>query len=139
MHKNCSKMHVLFQKQVYNFQLFSSCQVESGIRYANGIQVNPNSLTSVSAYIQQNELFFSTLTVREHLNFQASVRMDKDIPHERRMQRVEAVAKEVGVAKLIIDISIRRYVMRNIFFERRYSLLSSVSTFDNLFCFSQVY
>ena len=28
-------------------------QVESGARYANGIPVTPNSLTSVSAYVQQ--------------------------------------------------------------------------------------
>ena len=32
--------------------------------------VSPNSLTAVSAYVQQDDLFIGTLTVREHLNFQ---------------------------------------------------------------------
>ena len=70
-------------------------QVVSGSRYANGIQVNPNTLTSVSAYIQQDDLFFGSLTVKEHLTFQACVRMDRNIPYKQRIQRVEAVAKEV--------------------------------------------
>ena len=70
-------------------------QVVSGARYANGNQVNPNSLTSVSAYIQQDDLFIGSLTVKEHLTFQACVRMDRDIPYKERMKRVETVAKEV--------------------------------------------
>ena len=69
----------------------------SGARYANGIQVNPNSLTSVSAYIQQDDLFIGSLTVREHLIFQACVRMDRDIPYKQRIERVETVAKEVNI------------------------------------------
>ena len=43
-----------------------------GNRFANGVPVTPNSLTSVSAYVQQDDLFIGTLTVREHLNFQVS-------------------------------------------------------------------
>lgn len=53
-----------------NFSFF--LQVE-GVRLANGIPVNPNTLTSVSAYVQQDDLFIGTLTVREHLNFQVSL------------------------------------------------------------------
>ena len=71
-------------------------QVESGRCYANGNQVTPNSLTSVSAYIQQDDLFVGTLTVREHLTFQACLRMDPDIPYTQRIQRVQEVAKEVS-------------------------------------------
>ena len=44
-----------------------------GIRFANGVPVSPNSLTSVSAYVQQDDMFIGTLTVREHLNFQVRV------------------------------------------------------------------
>ena len=32
--------------------------------------ITPKSLTSVSAYVQQDDLFIGTLTVQEHLNFQ---------------------------------------------------------------------
>ena len=77
-------------------------QVVSGARYANGNQITPNSLTSVSAYIQQDDLFIGSLTVKEHLTFQALVRMDKEIPYKERMKRVEIVAKEVEFIKLQI-------------------------------------
>ena len=48
------------------------CQVESGARYANGVKVNQNFLAANSGYVQQDDLFIGTLTVREHLNFQVS-------------------------------------------------------------------
>ena len=51
----------------------------SGTRIANGDVVTPTSLTSVSAYVQQDDLFIPSLTVREHLLFQSRVRMDRDI------------------------------------------------------------
>ena len=44
----------------------------SGSRLVNGEEVSPTSLTSVSAYVQQEDLFIPSLTVREHLVFQAS-------------------------------------------------------------------
>ena len=67
----------------------------SGSRLANNQLVTPTSLTSVSAYVQQDDLFIGTLTVREHLNFQALVRMDADIPKKTRFQRVDDVIQEV--------------------------------------------
>ena len=70
-------------------------QVESGKMYANGVQVSANTLTSVSAYVQQDDLFIGTLTVREHLVFQARVRMDKEIPYQARIQRIDQVIREV--------------------------------------------
>jgi len=81
------------------FRNLDGLTVQSGARYANGNQVTPNSLTSVSAYIQQDDLFIGSLTVKEHLTFQALVRMDKDIPYKERMKRVETVAKELGLTK----------------------------------------
>merc|ERR1712226_1090010 len=47
------------------FRNLSALTVVSGARYANGNPVNPNSLTSVSAYIQQDDLFIGSLTVKE--------------------------------------------------------------------------
>lgn len=67
----------------------------SGQRSVNGVAVTPDMLTSVSAYIQQEDLFIGTLTVREHLVFQALVRMHAHIPHKTRMDRVEEVIVEV--------------------------------------------
>merc|ERR1712142_1402784 len=71
----------------------------TGTRLANNVEVTPNSLTAVSAYVQQDDLFIGTLTVREHLKFQSLVRMDSDIPTKQRMERVEAVIHELGLSK----------------------------------------
>ena len=36
----------------------------------NGTLVTPNDIKGISAYVQQQDLAFATLTVREHLRFQ---------------------------------------------------------------------
>jgi len=82
------------------FRNLNGLQV-SGSRIANNRLVTPNSLTSLSAYVQQDDLFIGTLTVREHLTFQALVRMDKNIPYEERMKRVNEVVAEMGLGKAI--------------------------------------
>ena len=38
--------------------------------------------------------------MREHLTFQALVRMDTEVPRNQRMDRVEAVIVEVGLASV---------------------------------------
>jgi ABC-type lipoprotein export system ATPase subunit len=40
-----------------------------------------------------------TLTVRETLNFQSQVRMDKGISQQKRAERVESVLRELGLKK----------------------------------------
>jgi len=69
----------------------------SGSRYVNGMLATQDSLTSISAYIEQDDLFIGTMTPREHLTFMASVNMNADIPHSQRMQRVDAVIRELGL------------------------------------------
>jgi len=71
----------------------------SGKRMANGEPVTPSSLLAVSGYVQQDDLFFGSLTVREHLIFQALLRMDRDVPKKQRMERVEEVIQELGLSK----------------------------------------
>nr|QEO19117.1 white [Mesovelia mulsanti] len=71
----------------------------SGIRALNGIPVNGRTLASLSAYVQQDDLFIGTLTVREHLIFQAMVRMDRHIPFATRMARVEEVISELTLTR----------------------------------------
>ncbi|CAG0919858.1 unnamed protein product [Notodromas monacha] len=67
--------------------------------YANGRRVGPDHLTAISAYVQQQDLFIGTLTVREVLAFQATLKMDNHIRKEDRMERVEEVLKELGLSK----------------------------------------
>jgi ABC-type multidrug transport system ATPase subunit len=51
------------------FRSLPNLQV-TGRRAVNGIPVNCTTLASLSAYVQQDDLFIGTLTVREHLVFQ---------------------------------------------------------------------
>lgn len=44
--------------------------VASGTRALNGQPANPEALSALSAYVQQQDLFIGTLTVKEHLIFQ---------------------------------------------------------------------
>ncbi|XP_078376593.1 protein white-like [Oculina patagonica] len=56
-------------------------------------------ITSMSAYIQQEDIFVGSLTVREHLIFQAFLRMDKKVPDDQRIGRVEEVILQLGLTK----------------------------------------
>lgn len=67
----------------------------SGLRCVNGAPTTRSLLVSQSAYVQQDDLFIGCLTVKEHLRFQALVRMDKHIAYHQRMNRVEEVISEV--------------------------------------------
>lgn len=92
----------------------------SGERYLNGNKVNTDTLARISGYVQQDDLFISTLTVREHLIFQvfilniksliihqavriyglqARLRMDKHLSYSERIQRVKEVIQELGLSK----------------------------------------
>jgi len=62
----------------------------SGQRALNGVPVSPNTLAKLSAYVQQDDLFIGTLTVREHLIFQVfaictlSVRLAANVGRDER-------------------------------------------------------
>ncbi|XP_026668551.1 ABC transporter G family member 3-like [Ceratina calcarata] len=71
----------------------------SGVMAANGRRVSSTVLTSRTAYVQQDDLFVGTLTVKEHLLFQAMVRMDRGIPMEQRIDRVHRVINELALSK----------------------------------------
>lgn len=72
--------------------------VVDGEVLANGENVGA-SLARISAFVQQDDLFIGTLTVREHLAFHAQLRMDKHLSYEERMRRVEEVMFELGLKK----------------------------------------
>jgi len=75
----------------------------SGHIAVNGITVG-TGIRNISAYVQQDDLFIATMTVREHLQFRALLRMDKALTTQRRMQRVEDVIAELGLTKCADNI-----------------------------------
>ncbi|KAK7111238.1 protein white-like [Littorina saxatilis] len=73
------------------------CIVDGQVK-VNGVSAE-NGIRNVSAYVQQDDLFFSTLTVRETLRFRALLRMDQTIPKKARLERVEEIIQEMGLLK----------------------------------------
>ncbi|CAF0783389.1 unnamed protein product [Adineta steineri] len=62
----------------------------SGTISLNGLRVDGSTLLNRCGYIEQNELFIGSMTVREHLTFQAMLRM-KTNTDEYRHERIEDV------------------------------------------------
>ena len=71
----------------------SRLRVEGHVK-VNGEVMGPN-IKYLSAYVQQDDVFVPSLTVREHLWFQAALRIDKSVPESVRRQRVDEVMNEV--------------------------------------------
>lgn len=70
-----------------------------GVVKINGQIADVDMITSISAYVQQYDLFLPTLSVREHLTFQSLVRMDPSISDETKTQRINTVMKELSLEK----------------------------------------
>ncbi|KAH3715723.1 hypothetical protein DPMN_058435 [Dreissena polymorpha] len=64
----------------------------------NGVAVG-QGIRNISAYVTQDDLFIATMTVKEHLTFRALLRMEAEVPRERRIERVNEVIKELGLNK----------------------------------------
>lgn len=71
----------------------------SGVRTINGNYVDASQMRSHCAYVQQDDLFIGTLTAREHLIFQAMLRMERKTPKHEKMARVDAVLNELSLRK----------------------------------------
>ncbi|XP_076458336.1 protein white-like [Babylonia areolata] len=84
-------MNVLTNRNLKGYMIEGDVQV-------NGVRAG-SSIRNVSAYVQQDDIFFGTLTVRETLTFRAMLRMDQNIKKATRLQRVEEVIVEMGLSK----------------------------------------
>ena len=56
-----------------------------------------SELTANSAYVQQEDIFIGTMTVKEQLFFQAALRMDKHLSKKERKKQVERVLVDVSL------------------------------------------
>jgi ATP-binding cassette, subfamily G (WHITE), eye pigment precursor transporter len=60
----------------------------------NGKRIrNSNEISLISGHVQQDDLFVSTLKVKEHLTFQAMLRLD--LSTEEKYQRIEKILIDV--------------------------------------------
>ena len=62
----------------------------------NGRTISDSSeLASISSYVEQDDIFIGTLKVKEHIKFQAMLRMGRNATNQEKNDRVEEVLKEV--------------------------------------------
>ena len=83
-------MNVLAGRNLGNLAIEGSIKV-------NGINVG-SGMSSLSAYVQQDDIFIGSMTVKEHLIFHAALQMSKHSKKERA-HRVEEVITEMGLIK----------------------------------------
>ena len=60
---------------------------------------NWDKITKYSGYVQQEDLFIGTMTVREHLIFTAMLKMGYEYTKEERLARVDEVISELNLIK----------------------------------------
>ncbi|CAF0721906.1 unnamed protein product [Adineta steineri] len=56
-------------------------------------------ISGISAFVQQEELFIGSLTVREHLRFHAMLRLGKEFTKDERENRVDEVIQFLNLGK----------------------------------------
>ncbi|RNA33868.1 white isoform X1 [Brachionus plicatilis] len=71
----------------------------SGKIKLNGKLVNGDELSNRCAYIQQDDLFITTLTVKEHLTFMAMLKMGANFSKEQKVERVHEIIRELKIKK----------------------------------------
>lgn len=82
------------------FRSPSGVKVSStSIRALNGVPVNSEKLRSHCAYVQQDDLFIASLTAKEHLIFQAMLRMGRSVSFQQKLTRVNEVLNELSLRK----------------------------------------
>mgnify|MGYP002785240671 CR=1 FL=1 len=84
---------------VLNFRNRGKLKIEGDVRI-NGKSIRSVAdIGAVSGYVQQDDLFIGYLTVKEHLIFQAMLRLDSSISKDERMIRVEEVMYDLNLKK----------------------------------------
>ncbi|XP_067640277.1 protein white [Eurosta solidaginis] len=71
----------------------------SSVRMLNGQPIDAKEMQARCAYVQQDDLFIGSLTAREHLIFQAMVRMPRHMTKKQKIQRVDQVIQDLSLGK----------------------------------------
>ena len=79
------------------------CLANRNSTFTGKITVNgvpwSSEVSRLASYVLQDDLFYATLTVREHLLFQAELRMGKKSSSKQRTKRVDRIIDDLGLTK----------------------------------------
>jgi len=82
-----------------SFQNLNGINLDGGTRYANGVPMTPQAMTSISGYIIQEDLFIGTLTVKEHLTFLSNLRLGGEFSKEQKAEKVATTMRQLNLTK----------------------------------------
>ncbi|KAI6652906.1 Protein white [Oopsacas minuta] len=71
----------------------------AGEVFINGENCSRFELAQISAYVQQEDIFIGTITVKEHLIFNALLRMGNKFSYKEKLERVKQVIHVMGLNK----------------------------------------
>ena len=80
---------------VLTFRNKGNLKCNGTIKVNGRIISNTSGLASISSYVEQDDIFIGTLKVKEHLKFQAMLRLGRNATIEEKNDRVEEVLNEV--------------------------------------------
>lgn len=83
---------------VLNFRNLKKFRINADIRI-NGKRISDKELISRSAYVQQDDLFISNLTVLEHLTFVAMLKIGSNFTNREKRKRVNEIIEEFNLEK----------------------------------------
>nr|QUF59469.1 ATP-binding cassette transporter Abcg-like5 [Brachionus angularis] len=84
---------------VLNFRNRGKLKVKGDVKINGEVVKTRAALTSISGYVQQDDLFIGTLKVKEQLKFQAMLRMDKNMTSEEKDDRVDQILNQLNLKK----------------------------------------
>ncbi len=82
-----------------------TCRNNGNLRITGAVKINgqviesSSQISSISGYVQQDDIFIGTLKVKEHLYFQAMLRMDSSYTKEEKRFRVNEVLNDLNLEK----------------------------------------
>jgi ABC-type multidrug transport system ATPase subunit len=76
-------------------QRFKKALTVEGEVNVNGEILSPTEMRKISVFVQQFDIFYGSMTVREYLVFCAQLRMGSQFTHDDKMAKVEEVITKV--------------------------------------------
>jgi ATP-binding cassette, subfamily G (WHITE), eye pigment precursor transporter len=80
---------------VLTFRNRGNLTVTGSVKINGRIISDSSELASISAYVEQDDIFIGTLKVKEHIKFQAMLRMGRNATNQEKNDRVEEILSEV--------------------------------------------
>ncbi len=82
---------------VLTFRNQGKLDISGSVKINGQVINNSQDLAAISGYVQQEDIFIGTLKVKEHLKFQAMLRMGRSYTNDEKNLRVEEVLNEVNM------------------------------------------